>query len=157
MRAGPEPCSGLLCFWEATVIFEVDAGDAIRRHAVSAYPQECCGALLGAAGGAIEEAVPFENASPSDPERRFLVSADDYRQAERRADDTGRALLGFYHSHPDHSAEPSSFDLAHAWPNLCYVIVSVRDGRPGDMRSWRLDPDRSRFTEEPLRPAAVTR
>ena len=63
-------------------------------------------------------------------ERRFLLSAADYRGAEARADATGRALLGFYHSHPDHPAEPSAFDLAHAWPNLSYVILSVRDGRP---------------------------
>ena len=90
----------------------------------------------------------FENAAPSDPERRFLLSAADYRVAEARADATGRALLGFYHSHPDHPAEPSAFDLAHAWPNLSYVILSVRDGVPGDMKSWRLDADRSRFAEE---------
>jgi len=129
--------------------------DAIRTHAASSYPFECCGALLGSEGEGIEEALPFENAAPSDPERRFLLSAADYRVAEARADATGRALLGFYHSHPDHPAEPSDFDLAHAWPNMSYVILSVRDGLPGDMKSWRLDADRSRFAEETLVPTAL--
>jgi proteasome lid subunit RPN8/RPN11 len=126
------------------------ADAAIRRHAATAYPAECCGALLGSPDTGIEDAIPFENVAPGDQDRRFLLSAADYRRAEAIADETGRQLLGFYHSHPDHPAEPSAFDLAHAWPNLSYVIVSVRAGRPGDMRSWRLAPDRSRFAEEPL-------
>ena len=122
----------------------------IRAHAASAYPFECCGALLGSPGAVVDEALPLQNVSPSDPERRFLLSAEDYRTAEARADVTGRELVGFYHSHPDHPAEPSTFDLEHAWPNLSYIIVSVRNGFPGDLRSWRLDADRSRFVEERL-------
>jgi proteasome lid subunit RPN8/RPN11 len=58
--------------------------------------------------------------------------------------------VGFYHSHPDHPAEPSSFDLEHAWPYYSYLIVSVRDGRVADARSWRMAPDRSRFEPETL-------
>jgi proteasome lid subunit RPN8/RPN11 len=78
--------------------------------------------------------------------RRFLVT-DEYRQAELTAA-SARALLGFYHSHPDHPAEPSGFDRDHAWPNFSYVIVSVRDGRAEDVRSWRLRSDRAGFIEE---------
>jgi proteasome lid subunit RPN8/RPN11 len=138
-----------------TVTISESVREAIRSHAAKAYPHECCGALLGSRDEGIEDAIPFDNVSPGDRDRRFLVSAADYRAAESRADRTGRALLGFYHSHPDHPAEPSAFDLAHAWPNLSYVILSVRDGRPGDMKSWRLDPDRSRFAEETLAPSGL--
>ena len=69
-------------------------------------------------------------------------------RAEAEADRSGRRLLGFYHSHPDHPAEPSAFDLEHAWPNLSYVIVSVRGGRVDQIRSWRLRHDRLQFDEE---------
>ena len=48
----------------------------------------------------------------------------------------GLELLGFYHSHPDHPARPSQYDLDHAWPSFSYVIVSVMAGEPADMRSW---------------------
>lgn len=125
--------------------------DAIRDHAATAYPLECCGALLGSRADGIEDVLPLDNVAPGDQERRFLLSAADYRRAEAQADAQGCELLGFYHSHPDHPAEPSAFDLAHAWPNLSYLILSVRDGRPGDLRSWRLEADRSRFEEETLR------
>ena len=82
--------------------------------------------------------------------RRFLVRPSDYRDAERRAAAIGAELLGFYHSHPDHPAEPSQYDLDHAWPFFSYVIVSVRNGAPGDMTSWRLRDDRSAFDPEEL-------
>ena len=59
-------------------------------------------------------------------------------------------LLGFYHSHPDHPARPSQYDLDHAWPFFSYIIVAVRAGTPEDMTSWRLREDRSAFDEESL-------
>ena len=122
---------------------------ALRRHAARIYPNECCGALLGPSRGHVTRAFPLDNTfTPEQQRRRFLVGPDEYRRAEIRANDTGLTLLGFYHSHPDHPAEPSQFDLDHAWPNLSYLIVSVRQGQPKEARSWRLKGDRSAFEEE---------
>jgi proteasome lid subunit RPN8/RPN11 len=121
---------------------------AIRRHGARIYPDECCGALLGPKTGDVTEAYPLDNTFPDGRRRRFLVGPDEYRRAEARATETGLQLLGFYHSHPDHPAEPSQFDLDHAWPNMSYVIVSVRQGQPKEARSWRLKADRSAFEEE---------
>ena len=122
---------------------------AIRAHGRDAYPHECCGALIGHAGRATE-AFALPNTTEEGPRRRFLVRPDDYRIAEARASVSGGELLGFYHSHPDHPAEPSQYDLDHAWPFFSYVIVSVRSGEPAEMRSWRLRDDRSQFDEQLL-------
>jgi len=128
--------------------------EAIRRHAAAAYPDECCGALIGAAADEtlieVVDAKALDNVTDEGPRRRFRVSPADYRQSEARARELGAELLGFYHSHPDHPARPSQYDLDHAWPNFSYVIVAVEAGRPGDLRSWRLRPDRSAFEEESL-------
>lgn len=128
--------------------------DAIRRHAAAAYPYECCGALIGAAAGddliEIVDAQALDNVTDEGPRRRFRVSPVDYRQSEARARELGAELVGFYHSHPDHPALPSQYDLDHAWPNFSYVIVAVAQGQSGDLRSWRLRPDRSAFEEETL-------
>jgi proteasome lid subunit RPN8/RPN11 len=126
---------------------------AIRAHGVETYPNECCGALIGR-NGQVTDAHPLPNTTEEGPRRRFLVRPDDYRVAEKRASDSGGELLGFYHSHPDHPAEPSQYDLDHAWPFFSYVIVSVRAGEPADLRSWRLRDDRSRFDEEELHTAS---
>jgi proteasome lid subunit RPN8/RPN11 len=125
--------------------------DRIREHAASTYPHECCGALIGKDQNGTVEVVdvrPLENVTDEGPRRRFRVSPDDYRESEAHARKAGADLVGFYHSHPDHPAEPSQYDLDHAWPNFSYVIVSVRAGQPADWRSWRLNADRSSFVEE---------
>jgi proteasome lid subunit RPN8/RPN11 len=122
---------------------------AIRRHGEETYPHECCGALVGS-GGRVTDAVPLENTTEEGPRRRFLVRPSDYRTAERRARELGGDLVGFYHSHPDHPAKPSQYDLDHAWPTFAYVIVAVAAGRAGDMTVWFLREDRSSFEEGEL-------
>ncbi len=133
------------------VRIEEDVLDAIRRHAAETYPDECCGALIGDESvQSVKSVVPLVNATEEGPRRRFLVRPADYRAAEARARASGAQLLGFYHSHPDHPARPSEYDLDHAWPNLSYVIVAVEHGRPGAVASWRLRGDRTTFDEEGL-------
>jgi proteasome lid subunit RPN8/RPN11 len=139
-----------------TLTLTNDVAAAIRAHGRETYPHECCGALIGR-GGDVIEAFPLPNTTEEGPRRRFLVRPDDYRHAETRASAAGAELLGFYHSHPDHPAEPSQYDLDHAWPFFSYVILSVRDAEPSDMRSWRLRDDRSQFDEEPLAEDAESR
>ena len=133
---------------------------AIRRHGQETYPHECCGALVGRAGH-VTEIVALPNTTEEGPRRRFLVRPSDYREAERRAGEIGGVLLGFYHSHPDHPARPSQYDLDHAWPTFAYVIVSVagdarlprRSGeaaKAGEVSVWFLKEDRSTFEEGTL-------
>ena len=126
---------------------DATADAAIRSHGREAFPHECCGALLGR-DGRVEEAFALPNTTEEGPRRRFLVRPADYRSAEQRGRDKGLALLGFYHSHPDHPARPSQYDLEHAWPSFSYVIVSVMAGEDGPLTSWRLKDDRSSFDEE---------
>lgn len=123
--------------------------EAIRAHGREAYPHECCGAIIGREGQGLQ-AYALPNTTEEGPRRRFLVRPGDYRSAEARASGQGLELLGFYHSHPDHPARPSQYDLDHAWPVFSYVILSVRAGEPREMTSWCLSEDRSRFDEEPL-------
>jgi proteasome lid subunit RPN8/RPN11 len=124
----------------------------IRAHGEEAFPHECCGFLLGrldASGVRITVATRrMTNETADTPERRFLITPRAYLRADREARQQGLDIIGFYHSHPDHPAEPSAFDLEHAWPNLSYNIVSVLAGRSAALRSWVLASDRGRFDEE---------
>jgi proteasome lid subunit RPN8/RPN11 len=131
------------------LVLQAGVADAIRRHGAETYPNECCGALVGR-DGVVAGAYALPNTTEEGPRRRFRVRPEDYRAAERRAAEQGADLLGFYHSHPDHPARPSQYDLDHAWPFFSYVIVSVRAGAPQDMTSWRLREDRSAFDQEEL-------
>jgi len=125
------------------------ADAAIREHGEKTYPHECCGALVGR-NGHVTSVVGLPNTTEEGPRRRFLVRPSDYREAERKASELGAELLGFYHSHPDHPARPSQYDLDHAWPTFAYVIVSVTEAKAGDLTVWFLTDDRSSFEEGTL-------
>src|SRR5688572_23154639 len=120
--------------------------DAIRRHGAETYPNECCGALIGAEGS-VHHVAPLPNTTEEGARRRFLIRPLDYKFVEAEATRLHQELLGFYHSHPDHPARPSQYDLDHAFPFFWYVIVSVQEGRPETMTVWRLADDRSQFRE----------
>lgn len=128
--------------------------DAIRKHGSDAYPEECCGFLLGsmtADGNDVAAVTPVKNRRKTNRDRRFSISADDFQDADLAAREQGWDIVGFYHSHPDHSAEPSATDLAEAtFPGYTYAIVSVFDHRPQEVTAWSLSPDRSRFETEPI-------
>jgi proteasome lid subunit RPN8/RPN11 len=130
-------------------------GDEIRRHGEAEYPHECCGLLVGrfAEDGrkVVVEVYPVSNArEEKDRHNRSLILPQEYMRGERYARGRGLEVVGNYHSHPDHPAVPSQFDLDHAWPTWSYIIVSVREGTARDLRSWEMETDRSRFNEEEL-------
>jgi proteasome lid subunit RPN8/RPN11 len=85
-------------------------------------------------------------------DHRMLVTPKDYMRAERDFSKQGLGVVGNYHSHPDHPAIPSQFDLEHLapWTTMSYIVISVGEGRAGDLRSWELAADRSRFNEEDI-------
>jgi proteasome lid subunit RPN8/RPN11 len=88
------------------------------------------------------------NQRDDSPRNRFSITSEDVRLAEKEAVAKGWELIGWYHSHPDHPARPSEYDRDHAWPWYSYIIVSVLNGAPQDMTSWRLNDDRQEFSPE---------
>jgi proteasome lid subunit RPN8/RPN11 len=123
--------------------------EAIRAHGTETFPDECCGALIEV-GGLIVDAFRLPNTTSGGAARRFRIGPDDYRASEARASELKGALAGFYHSHPNHPARPSAYDLEQAWPNFSYVIISVNAAVPGDITCWHLKDDRSAFDQGEL-------
>jgi proteasome lid subunit RPN8/RPN11 len=125
----------------------------IEEHATRDYPFECCGALLGEVNGenrSVTALKPLENVHEDGHERRFLISPDDMFRLEQNSRADGVKVLGFYHSHPDHPAQPSEYDREWAWPWYSYIILSVRNGKPDLMTCWNLCEDRGSFLPEPI-------
>jgi proteasome lid subunit RPN8/RPN11 len=127
----------------------------IVAHGERDYPYECCGLLLGSFADdglkAIAEIYPISNAREEQAKRnRFLIRPEELMRGERNAETKGLNIVGFYHSHPDHPAVPSQYDLEHAWPLYSYIVISVSAGAAQDLRSWEMEPDRSRFAEEEI-------
>ena len=147
----------------ATSIFPKDRGiviriperllETIRGHGRESYNDEACGVMFGENAGEdkdVEHVQPLPNSRDGQRQRRFLITPKDYQRAESEATTRGLTLLGFYHSHPDHPAFPSGYDLEHAFPFFSYVIVSVQKGEPTEVRSFVMKEDRSAFDAEEL-------
>ncbi len=128
--------------------------DEIRQHGERTYPEECGGLLLGLLEGetrVIKETLPLENIRKDSRHNRVEISPLDYMKAEREATKKGLGVWGYYHSHPNHPAIPSGFDLDHApFIEWSYLIVSVRDGAAQEIRAWTVREDRSQFDEEEI-------
>ena len=134
------------------------ARDVMIEAALRAYPEECCGALLGTIEGdnrVVARALPIANERNTERRTRYLIGPAEYRAVDAIAQRDGYDVIGFYHSHPDHPAIPSAFDREQAWPWYVYIIVPVRAAQPGAARAWQLAEDRSAFVELGIADGAV--
>ena len=127
----------------------------IRIAGEAAYPDECCGILMGDIdndGNKIVKRTEAINNAREDGEKyhRFLITPEDMLHAEQTARAAKLEVIGFYHSHPDHPASPSDYDRDHALPFYSYVIVSVEKGRAKELTSWELSADRAVFLSEKI-------
>jgi proteasome lid subunit RPN8/RPN11 len=138
---------------------------SITTHAESTYPEECCGIMLGKindTGKTVVEVWQTENAWSAETtndyadaevvmskRRRFAITPLDMLKAQKAARESQLNIVGFFHSHPDYPAIPSECDRACAWQEYSYIIVSVEQGKAGDIRSWCLD-DTHQFQSEEI-------
>jgi len=125
----------------------------IKKDGENAYPNECCGVLIGKVDNAgvktARSTLTIDNArEDSEQYHRFLITPEDMMKAEQSARAMKLDVIGFYHSHPDHPSAPSGYDKDHALPFYSYVIVSVDNGKAQILTSWELTDDRSEFKQE---------
>lgn len=126
----------------------------IKSHAENTYPEECCGVLIGKREDdmfSVDEVREMRNINEN-KNTRFNIDPFDLIKLEDKLDEQGRLMIGIYHSHPNHPAKPSDTDLKFAWPNLCYIITSIIDGKMDKITSWSLiDTDTQKnFIEVPM-------
>ena len=122
------------------------------NHAQDAYPEECCGFLLGfkAEERRIQSAVSVPNTNQLSRSSRYSIDPLDLVKVDEAAERVNLDLLGIYHSHPDASAIPSQIDREYAWPRYTYLIVALENKIVREVKAWQLADDRSMFQSENL-------
>lgn len=114
------------------ILIEQEAWDRMVTHALAAYPDECCGAMLGVIDEGtkiVKVAVELENASLGEKGSRYELRPEDLLKADREARRQGMDLIGIFHSHPDADAYFSATDLKNSCPWYSFVVLSVRGGQ----------------------------
>lgn len=127
--------------------------EQIRKHGEQSYPYECCGFLLGTGDGptnVLAEVYAAVNERQESRETRYLITPQQYKRADDYARTRGLGVIGYYHSHPDHPAAPSNYDLDHScWPGESYIIVAVEQGKAAALNSFT-KPDYTQFVQEEI-------
>ncbi len=123
----------------------------INAQARAEYPHEACGLLIGREADGrtlVERIVSCRNLAVDRLADRYVLDPDDFRAADEAARKEGLDIVGIWHTHPDHPARPSETDLEAAWPEYCYLIVSVTSAGVAEHRAWRLEDER--FIEQEI-------
>jgi proteasome lid subunit RPN8/RPN11 len=122
-------------------------------HAQEAYPNECCGAMLGSLDGdrkLVREALPLENAFEGAQATRYELRPADLLAADKAARERHMDLIGIYHSHPDCDAYFSRTDLQNSCPWYSFVVLSVQKGLFHHANSWLPNVDQTDAAKEEL-------
>lgn len=118
------------------------------EHAELDYPREAVGALIGLVNDgtySVMDAVELQNEETESPTKRFLLSPMQVLKAEKLATERQQIIIGWYHSHPESRPSPTETDRNAAWPFFVYPIISVFDGKAGEVKCWRLAEDGQSF------------
>jgi adenylyltransferase/sulfurtransferase len=135
--------------------------DAIAAHMGACYPNEGCGLVVADARGALAF-VPIPNvAGTTDMSSRtqrdgYVMDPKSLLTALDAVERAGGRLYAIAHSHPDVGAYFSKEDKAKAldhhgdplWPDVQYLVVSVRNARADAARVYTWDAVRRDFIEE---------
>jgi proteasome lid subunit RPN8/RPN11 len=125
------------------------AFEAIQAHGSDGYPDEICGLMLGN-DHVVTDVRRARNIIVERSRDRYEIDPLDQIRIQREADASGLDVIGYYHSHPDHPAQASRFDIERAWAGYVYVIVSIEKGKPVDANAFVADTDGGPFHSEPL-------
>ena len=126
---------------------------AMVAHARRAYPNECCGAMLGGTADdakTVREAMALENAFAGAQAARYELRPEDLLAADKAARERKMDLIGIYHSHPDCDAYFSTTDLQNSCPWYSFVVLSIQKGEFHHANSWLPNVDQTEAAKEEL-------
>jgi [CysO sulfur-carrier protein]-S-L-cysteine hydrolase len=139
----------------------------ISRHAVDAFPEECCGVILERGGR--DEVRRFKNMQnqlhaldpESYPRDATIAYAMDPKELEATLDQAaaaGAKIKAFYHSHPGHEAYFSQEDKAFAmpfgeptFPETAQLVISIYGRAVKRICAYAWAETKQNFVEIPLK------
>ncbi|MBB5167777.1 M67 family metallopeptidase [Mycobacterium sp. AZCC_0083] len=130
------------------LVIRSDLVDAMVTHARADHPDEACGVIAGPEGSdRPERFIKMDNAERSPTFYRF--DSGEQLKVWRAMDEADETPVVIYHSHTATEAYPSRTDISYASePDAHYVLISTRDAREHELRSYRILD--GVVTEEPV-------
>tara|TARA_Y100000768_G_scaffold115821_1_gene85493 strand:- start:454 stop:879 length:426 start_codon:yes stop_codon:yes gene_type:complete len=124
--------------------------DDLIKICEEGFPYEVCGVLIGnkkESNYFIQSSYICENLNKERASDRYELNPRDYIKAEDYAKSNNQAIIGIYHSHPNHPAIASETDKLYAWPDMIYLIYSIYDSKFKNLISWEINEKIDIFEE----------
>lgn len=122
------------------MIISQDHIDRILGFTKDAYPEECCGLLVGE-NEQVHRIIPSDNMTQGDKTKTFEIDPQVRFDLIRTTGE--RSLLGFYHSHPNGLPTPSEIDKSMVnEPDLIWVIATL-----DNIKAFRFIEEKQDFEE----------
>ena len=103
----------------------------------------------------ITRIIKATNIATEDREKNYQIDWQTLFNTVRVTRLTSDRIIGFYHSHPDGSTQPSSLDLNLAWIDHSYIILSRQPEDKYTITSWRIHHENGTFQREQLTCTAI--
>ena len=138
----------------------------ICKHALSEFPEECCGVILHS--DTQEYVRPCRNIQnqmhredpdtyPRDARTAYLIHPDDLIAIHKEVETQHRSIKAFYHSHPNHDAYFSEKDKSDAmmwgeptYPGVAYLVISIIQDTIRVVKAFSWDEDSTDFINVPV-------
>ncbi|MDE0886315.1 MAG: M67 family metallopeptidase [Myxococcota bacterium] len=147
------------------VLIPATVFNELRRHAIEAVPEECCGLITGTDEERFESVWRISNVMtrmhvadvetfPGDARTAYYMAEVEYLQAQRDAEARGEMITAVYHSHVNADAYLSAEDRVYAesplfpFPGARQIVLSVVGDRVKDAGIFEMDYESGRFTSE---------
>jgi|GEM_PF-1382613 len=112
------------------------------------YNHIICGALTGKyqkGGYIVTSIIRLENQINEKKDSMFLISAQQYVEVEKLAEEKDEELLGFFYStNRDIMHEP---EIKYAIPGILYLAIFTKNLK-SEVKAWRLNENRKKILPE---------
>ena len=112
----------------------------MERHAIDAFPEECCGFLFGLQhdeGWVLKEVRSAKNTGLA-PQTGFLFDGREQAKAMKDADEMNLEILGYYHSHPNGRRGPSPTDFVLWGGDPKFLVAEERAKLPHELQNFEV-------------------
>lgn len=143
--------------------FDKDIIGKIYKHALDAYPEECCGILTGSKDTQslhhcdnIQNRLHAEDPTiyQRDARTAYVIERGEFDRIISAAKEKGEAVIAFYHSHCEHEAYFSEEDFAAQtvfgepeFPEALHIVVSVMNREIHDVKCFKWDGNAKIFND----------
>ncbi len=140
-----------------------------REHALTEYPYECCGIVIGKPDHPDDDLIfrctniqnQLHEKDPKTYERdartAYFIDPKELLGIMKQAQERDLVTKLFYHSHPEHGAYFSEedermalFDNEPTYPDARYLVISVYNKEVRDQAFFEWNPETRKFEKLPL-------